>query len=441
MTTPKTQSSMMTQEYHVLHEVAKALQTSQPTEIMLQNVLAILTQFEELKIEKKAGIFLVDEERKVLRLHTTLGTFTREFLDNEQEVPYGECLCGRVAASGDLLMSESCFTDPRHERTYSNMTAHGHYIVPLKSRGAMVGVMFLYTCTHPSWYRHSQEVLMSIGGLIADAILRSRHEQELARSHELLEKRVQQRTRELTEINQKLKVQIREHIKALQDLETTRLELRGLSHRLQSAREEEKTRIARQVHDELGQALTAIKLDLSWVARRLEEGDLPRVRDKIRSIGEFIDDSIERVREIASELRPPMLDLMGIAETLRWQARQFQNRTGIACEVVVEPDSLKLDAERSITLFRILQEALTNIVRHAGADSVQVRCERRAGRVELEVSDNGRGMAERVPDPPKSLGLVGMRERALAWGGEVHIQSAAGQGTTVTVSLPLEAKA
>jgi DNA-binding CsgD family transcriptional regulator len=133
-TTPQDNLSTIAREYQVLHEVAQALQSSEDTESILQQVMKILIQFEELKVESKAGIFLADEEKKVLRLFTTVGCFTDEFLEREQEVPYGDCLCGRTAVSGELLTSDSCFTDARHERTFTDMTAHGHYIIPLKSR-------------------------------------------------------------------------------------------------------------------------------------------------------------------------------------------------------------------------------------------------------------------------------------------------------------------
>ena len=149
---PQNPANNITEEYRILHKVAQILQTSGELKNMLQDALRAITGFEELKVENKAGIFLVDEGHKVLRLYTTFGNFSKEFIENEKEVPFGSCLCGRVAESGQILMSESCFTDTRHERVYSDMTAHGHYIIPLKSSDKLVGVMFLYTNTNPDWY-------------------------------------------------------------------------------------------------------------------------------------------------------------------------------------------------------------------------------------------------------------------------------------------------
>ncbi len=417
MNESKTSTSLMTREYQVLHEVAQTLQVPQPTCSMLEKVLEILTQFDELKVEHKAGLFLADEESKVLRLYTTIGDFSDEFLKKEKVVPYGDCLCGRVAESGELLMSEDCFTDTRHERRFTDMTAHGHYIVPLKSRDQLVGVLFLYTNTQPSWYQHSQEVLLSIGGLIADAIIRSHNEEELARYRDQLEERVKERTR---------------------DLEQVRSQLRNLSHRLQSVREEEKARLAREVHDELGQDLTALKLDLAWMERRLKEQP-KALEGKIETMSRFIDDTISKVQKISTELRPAVLDVLGLAEALKWQGREFENRTGIKCAFTIEPDPLELDAERSTALFRIFQETLTNIIRHAKADVVNVQCRKKEGEVVLMVADNGCGVDPKKISDPHSLGLVGIRERALAYGGEVTIDGQSGTGTTVTARLPLAA--
>ena len=256
-------SSKVTEEYRILHKVAQILQTPGELKSMLQNAMRAITEFDELRVENKAGIFIADKNHKVLRLFTTVGAFTDEFLEKEKEVPFGDCLCGRVAASGELLMSESCFADPRHERTFSDMKAHGHYIVPLKSADKLIGVMFLYTNTYPSWYQHSQEVLLSMGGLIADTIKRKQIDEELNQHRNSLEDLVEVRTAELTKINQRLVDEIEDHKQTQEILLNSQEQLRKLSNQIQAIREEEKSRISREVHDELGQALTALKMDLS----------------------------------------------------------------------------------------------------------------------------------------------------------------------------------
>lgn len=427
---PQYNLSTIAREYQVLHEVARALQSSEDTKSILKQVMKILIQFEELKVESKAGIFLADEERKVLRLFTTVGLFTEEFLENEKEVPYGDCLCGRAAVSGELLTSDSCFTDARHERTFSDMTAHGHYIIPLKSREKLVGVMFLYTSINPSWYKHSQEVLLSIGGLVGDAVVRLQNEEQIRSHKQALEQEVTERKK----IEQEL-MKYRDHLE--EQVEARTEQLRDLGNRLQTIREEEKARIAREVHDELGQALTALKLDIAWVERRLKEPE-EVVKGKIQSLYALIESTIERVQIISAELRPRILDVLGVCEALRWQTGEFKERTGIECELIIRPEMIDLDAERSTTLFRVYQEALTNVARHAGASRIDVRCEQFPDRVELEVKDNGRGINEEKLSDSHSLGLVGIRERVLLWKGETQITGKPGQGTRLFVQIPIQ---
>ncbi len=170
---------LIEEEYKVLHRVAQALHKGGDMQEMLAGALRSIAAFDELAAQAKAGIFLADEREQSLKLLTTIGDFSDEFIAAEQTVPYGDCLCGKVAETGEMLVSNNCFTDERHNRLFEDMTAHGHYIVPLKSRGRLVGVMFLYTHEDPAWYERSQEILLSIGGLIADAIEYRRAEEQL----------------------------------------------------------------------------------------------------------------------------------------------------------------------------------------------------------------------------------------------------------------------
>ena len=173
------QARLATEEYKVLHAVAKALHKNEPLKEKLNHALQAITLFDELKVEYKAGIFFADPEKKVLNLFTTIGEFSQEFMEKDKVVPFGDCLCGRAAESGEMLVSNSCFSDDRHTRSFTDMTAHGHYIVPLKSRDKLIGIMFLYTDEDPPWYERSQEILLSIGDLIADAIEYHRQEEIL----------------------------------------------------------------------------------------------------------------------------------------------------------------------------------------------------------------------------------------------------------------------
>ncbi len=227
------------------------------------------------------------------------------------------------------------------------------------------------------------------------------------------------------------------HQRAEEQLRESHEQLRALSIYLQSVREEERTRIAREVHDELGQALTSCKLDLAWIAGKLPK-ELKPLLQKARDLTAHIDSTIQTVRRISSELRPGVLDHLGLAAALEWQANEFESRTGIRCHTDSHLGGPQLDSNLSTTLFRIFQETLTNIIRHAAATKVVVTLRQADGRVTLEVEDNGRGISKAEISNPKSMGLLGMRERAALLGGAFRIgRVPKGKGTRVSVSLPL----
>jgi PAS domain S-box-containing protein len=218
-------------------------------------------------------------------------------------------------------------------------------------------------------------------------------------------------------------------------------QLAALAGRLESVREEERTRIALEVHDVLGQALTGLKLDVAWVHKRITEsietGQRAAVLARLASALELLDSTIESVRDIATTLRPGVLDELGLEAAVEWQAREFQHRTGIACETTIWPHNMVLGPEQSTSLFRILQEILTNVARHAQATNVHIRLEQSDKHVSLQVEDDGKGITDVEQSGPKAFGLLGMRLRAQQQGGEFDIQGTAGTGTTVTVRIPL----
>jgi len=231
----------------------------------------------------------------------------------------------------------------------------------------------------------------------------------------------------------------RERMRAEKDLRSSREQLRALAVRLQSAREEERTQVAREIHDDLGQKLTALKIDLFWLKKRLPK-DQKLQLEKIKSMSKLIDMTVKTVKRISTELRPGLLDDLGLAAAIEWQAQDFQNRTGIKCEFNSSLRDIELDRDRSTAVFRIFQETLTNVARHSKATRVEIGLKEDAGRIILIVQDNGRGITKSEIFNAKSLGLVGMSERALLFGGELKISSMPGKGTTVTVTIPLVEK-
>jgi PAS domain S-box-containing protein len=234
---------------------------------------------------------------------------------------------------------------------------------------------------------------------------------------------------------------ITERRRAETELLRSREQLRSLAAHLEDVREEERSRIAREVHDELGQMITGLRMDLAWLEKRLPSmaGDSARepLRVKTNAMAELLDRMVKTVRQIADDLRPGVLDDLGLAAALEWQARDWQARTGVECRVSASLEGATVTPERGTALFRVFQESLTNIARHARATSVEACLRAEAGWLLLEIRDNGRGITEPERQRGKSFGLLGMQERATLLGGEFSISGEPGRGTMVRVRIPI----
>jgi PAS domain S-box-containing protein len=215
-------------------------------------------------------------------------------------------------------------------------------------------------------------------------------------------------------------------------------QLRQLAARLQDAREVERAQVARELHDELGQTLTALKLDISRTVQALTAERLtPTIIDRVQSLVGLSDIALATVKRIATTLRPPTLDHLGLAEAIHWEALTFKARTGLRCSVKTNKAQSRLGAEQQTALFRIFQEALTNVARHAQASAVQVTLTERDGLFEMQIRDNGRGITEAQGADTGAIGLLGMRERAALIGGTFHITGRRGKGTVVSIQVPV----
>lgn len=224
-----------------------------------------------------------------------------------------------------------------------------------------------------------------------------------------------------------------------QEITASRQRLRELAVQTEAARENERKHIAREVHDELGQVLTALRMDLSFLGKQ-NYADAEALQSKAADMKALVDRAIQGVRNVASSLRPAAMD-MGLVSAIEWVCSEFAVRTGIACELHTAQQEIDLDEARGVVLFRILQESLTNITRYAQANRVDVSLGLRDGQFWLEVKDNGQGFDPTAARQKKSYGLLGMQERAIALGGQVEIDSTPGQGTRISVTIPLDAGA
>lgn len=229
---------------------------------------------------------------------------------------------------------------------------------------------------------------------------------------------------------------ITEQRQAEEELANSREQLRNLSIHLQSVREKERTRIAREIHDELGQSLTAIQMDLAWLNTRLPPGDLS-LTGKIQHMRQLLDTTIDSVHRISTELRPTLLDDLGLTAAMEWQVQEFRDRTGIECKAHLNCNENLVEKDLATTLFRVFQETLTNITRHAEATLVNVGLTCKGNKLHLDVSDNGKGITPQQADDPKSFGIVGIRERVNLWGGGISIIGKPQKGTTIKVVIPI----
>jgi PAS domain S-box-containing protein len=297
-------------------------------------------------------------------------------------------------------------------------------IVPLVTRGHTLGTITLVVSAESG--RHYTEADLALAEELARraalAVDNARLYAEAQQLNAELEERVAQRTADLEA--------------AVAQLENSRAQLLLLAQHEQVRREEDRARMAREIHDELGQALSALKMDLAW----LQQHTAPKQRDllqKFRDMSDLVDTTIQGVRRIATELRPGMLDDLGLVPAMEWQLQEFEKRSGIVCSFTPSLEEVGLDDEETTVLFRILQETLTNVARHAAATRVEVSLDEEEGYVCLRVQDNGRGITASEVDGHKSFGLLGMRERVLLRSGDFSIEGAPGQGTTVVIKLPL----
>ena len=325
--------------------------------------------------------------------------------------------------------------DVDHLKMLVELDLRSYIIAPLIARGRTLGALTLVSGKSRRRYTPADLALAEeLARRAALSVDNARLYHDAQRLNEELEQRVISRTIELQNANRDLEAESQKH-------QQTTERLRSLSAHLQSAREEERIRIAREIHDELGQVLSAIKIDLSLLGEKLDNPAVKLERknltEEVNSTINLIDQTIQKMRSIIRELRPEILDHLGLSAAIEWQVQEFQTRTGVECAFASEFDDAHLDLDRATAVFRILQEALTNVTRHAQATQVDISLKERDRNILLEIHDNGRGITESDLANQKSFGIVGMRERALAFDGEVNVEKAPGGGTRVLARIPM----
>lgn len=366
-----------------------------------------------------AGIRLVEESGDIP--FSAFSGFSREFMDQERCLSPGKdsCVCTRIIA-GKPVPAEASFMTPggsfvcndtsllrsdirkgRRSRYRGTCLEHGFAslsIAPIRYRDKVLGAIHLADRKAQNFSSYTIEFLESISPLIGEALYRFFIEESLVASRE---------------------------------------QLRNLSAHLRAAREEERIKVAREIHDELGQSLTAASLELSRIKGK-EQLSGP-VAGNIKSAASLIDSAVQDIQRICSELRPRLLDHLGLKAAVEWQAENFSRRTGIHFKLQLDNGHKKLPDTVSTALFRIFQEALTNISRHSGATEVSVYMMTEDNTLVLSVSDNGKGVTKQQLSGKKSFGILGMLERAHELGGAVTFSGFRNKGTTITVKIPLNA--
>ena len=228
---------------------------------------------------------------------------------------------------------------------------------------------------------------------------------------------------------------ISERKEAERNLKRTSVRLRELTAHLQSIREDERSRIAREIHDELGQVLTALSLDVRWLKKRLPAEQM-ELQYKTQSMAELITATVSSISRICSELRPAILDDVGLSAAIEWQAEEFTSRTGIACKIRTDPPEIKLTEELSVAVFRIFQETLTNVARHARASKVEIQLRLTPSEFSMRVCDDGIGLEDSGPQKVKTFGLLGVKERVRGFGGELKLATGDTGGTCIDIVIP-----
>ena len=443
-----------------LNPVAAALTGWSPEEALTRpvgNVFKIINEKSGMNADDE--VLQVLEKRQILTVANNVALITRD----GREIPVEHSAAPILAGEGEVIGVVLVFRDVAERRQEQIATAEQAALLELTQDSVFVidmeGKVFFWSRGAEAMMGYSKD---EAAGTIAHELLRTEFPQPLTEIRaELMRvghwegdliktakdgRRIVVAGRWALQWGKRdeaprvlvINSDITERKRGEESLVLQREQLRALAERLQSVREEDRKKVARELHDQIGQILTSIKMDLTWVTRRLLKSEIEVLARLTESI-QLINDGVKAVRTICSGLRPGVLDDLGLAAAIEWQASEFTSRNGVLCEVSVPPVDLHLDGDRATATFRIFQECLTNVIRHAQAKSVRVALCQEDGDILLVVEDDGIGFNPfGLSNSLGSLGLLGMKERAQFCGGDVQISSSSGNGTTVTIRVPLD---
>lgn len=414
----------------LLAEASRVLNASLDYQTTLENVVRLMLP--DFADYSGVWLFTPDGPRHAAAAHVDpqMEALLRRF--DQIYVPDTEHPSGpvsRVLASGQTqflpqgdLAAVEAMPDGEPRRVLQMLAARSIIIAPLRVHERHLGVIsFVLSVSGRTYVEADVSFAEEVALRAAAAIENARLYQQTQSLNAELEARVAERTREWRQASE---------------------ELRELAGHLQSTREEERASIARELHDELGQLLTVIKIDVSQLAKRfandphLQNGSLPNAIAQLQAVQQMLDDGVRSIRALVANLRPQILDDLGLRAALEWQVQQFQERTGIEAQFTTNVERLSWNHEREMALFRILQESLNNVAHHAGATRVAVELRQDVNALTLEVRDNGHGIRRDAILKENHFGILGMRERAILLGGGIIIDGAPGEGTQVVVRVP-----
>jgi PAS domain S-box-containing protein len=430
-----------------LADISNTLSATLDYDTLMQRIAHLLVPYladyasvyileDDQRIANVANAHIAPEKQRLLRqLHARVALR----LDTPQSLIAQVMRTGQPLLDPDFDWQNQYAGAPQAMRDYlAALRPVSHIILPLTARGRALGVMVLAVGEGARRFTRSDlglaEEVARRAALAADNAHLFQQSQQLNAE---LEQRVQERTAELQASNISLEHEVAEREAVQAQLLALAAELRALTTRVESVREEERTRIAREVHDELGGALTGLKMDLTRLRRQAEAQRATGLLDQVQSMLDLLDSTVRTVRRIATDLRPGVLDDFGLVAAIEWQLQDFQTRAGIECRFNASVDELPLPPESATAMFRVFQETLTNVARHAQASQVAVDLHHDGDQVLLRVADNGRGIAAHELTGSKSLGLLGMRERVHLLAGQLEINGRPGAGTVVVVRVPL----